>query len=140
MQDLIIRNVNLFDGSGAEPINGMDVAVKDGKITHVGRSLAFGPNWPVHFDRLLSVEDASRVDTGALLSEPKARTPQYRDHAWKNLNVLLVDERQIACIYGIVPATDAQGVQGGVLHAISLFDRGELPVPQYFEVHAFMQR
>lgn len=39
MQDLIIRNVNLFDGSGSEPINGTDVAVKDGKITQVGRAL-----------------------------------------------------------------------------------------------------
>lgn len=40
MQDLIIRNVNLLDGSGCEPINGTDVAVKDGKITQVGRALA----------------------------------------------------------------------------------------------------
>lgn len=37
--DLIIRNVTLYDGSGAEPKKGVDVAVKDGKIAEIGSGL-----------------------------------------------------------------------------------------------------
>ena len=37
--DLIIRNVTLYDGSGAEPRQGVDVAVKDGKIAEIGGRL-----------------------------------------------------------------------------------------------------
>ncbi len=35
MDDLVIRNGTIYDGSGADPINA-DVSIKDGIITHVG--------------------------------------------------------------------------------------------------------
>ena len=38
MDDLLIRNATLLDGSGAEPVNG-DVAVRNGRIRAIGASL-----------------------------------------------------------------------------------------------------
>lgn len=37
--DFVIRNAELFDGTGAEPSNGTDVLVRDGKIAEVGPAL-----------------------------------------------------------------------------------------------------
>ena len=43
MHDLIIRNAQILDGSGADPVAG-DVAVSAGRITEVGRITAgLGP-------------------------------------------------------------------------------------------------
>ena len=38
MDDLLIRNTQMFDGSGAEPVRG-DLAVRNGRIRAIGRSL-----------------------------------------------------------------------------------------------------
>ncbi len=37
--DFVIKGARLFDGSGADPVDGMDVAVKDGRIAAVGKNL-----------------------------------------------------------------------------------------------------
>jgi len=39
MHDFVIRNASIHDGLGAEPIHG-DLAVKDGKIAEIGKSLS----------------------------------------------------------------------------------------------------